>query len=125
MKQLATLFLLVLLTTASFAQKNITELKNGIWIHEKDSLAGIEIINQKWIMFYEGKKTDSSDIYNYKIVNELPQFADTELTPGEFLILTNRNDTMYFEILAYNNNNSKIMSLLHFPTCKIHVYKSE
>ena len=103
-------------------KENTTYFKNGIWIDEKDTLAGIEIKNRKWIMFYKGMETDSSDIYDCKVTDNLPEYADTKLKPGEFLILTNKSDTLKYEILGYNE---EFLSLMYFPRGNILTYKNK
>jgi len=101
---------------------NQSYFKSGVWIHEKDSLAGIEIKDGKWIMFYKGLETDSTDIYDYKVTDQLSKYANTGLKSGEFLVLTNITDTINYEILEYNKES---LSLLYFPKGNIHIYKSE
>ncbi|MDG1228273.1 MAG: hypothetical protein P8P15_09900 [Polaribacter sp.] len=81
----------------------LTEFKNGRWISTTDSLAGIEIINGKWIMFYKGIETDSSDIYDFKIRREYIKKLGTEQKPFEYLSLTNYSDTLEYSILKYSN----------------------
>lgn len=100
--------------------KNQSYFQNGFWIHEKDSLAEIEIKNGKWIMLYEGMEIDSTDIYDYKVTNELPEYANTELKSGEFLILSNYSDTLNYEILNYDKEN---LSLLNLSKGNILLYK--
>jgi hypothetical protein len=94
----------------------------GIWINEKDSLAGIEIKNGKWIMFYKGTEIDPSDIYEFTVTSELPKYANTELKSGEFLILTNELDTLNYEILEYDK---EFLSLMYFPKGNILTYRKE
>ena len=94
----------------------------GIWINEKDSLAGIEIKNGKWIMFYKEQEIDQSDIYEFAVTNELPKYADTKLKSGEFLILTNELDTLNYEILGHNK---EFLSLMYFPKGNILTYRKE
>lgn len=101
-------------------KENTTYFKNGIWIDEKDSLAGIEIKNRKWIMFYKGMETDSNDIYDFRITNKISEYADTKLKPGEFLILTNKSDTLKYELLGYNE---KFLNLIYFPRGNTLTYK--
>ena len=81
----------------------LTEFKNRRWISTTDSLAGIEIINGKWIMFYKGIETDSSDIYDFKIRREYIKKLGTEQKPFEYLSLTNYSDTLEYSILKYSN----------------------
>ncbi|MBD3892169.1 hypothetical protein [Olleya marilimosa] len=94
--------------------------KNSVWIHEEDSLAGIEIKNEKWILFYKGIEIDSTDIYDFRLTDQLPEFANTELKSGEFLVLTNKSDTLNYEILGYDKEQ---LSLMYLPRGKIHIYK--
>ena len=88
---------------------NQSYFKNGIWIHEKDSLAGIEIKNGKWIMFYKGTEIDSNDIYDFKIKNE-------------DLILTNYSDTLNYSLLQYNDT---LLSLVYKPRGNTLNYRPE
>ena len=81
----------------------LTEFKNRRWISTTDSLAGIEIINEKWIMFYKGIETDSSDIYDFKIRREYIKKLGTEQKPLEYLTLTNYSDTLEYSILKYSD----------------------
>ena len=81
----------------------LTEFKNGRWISTTDSLAGIEIINGKWIMFYKGMETDSSDIYNFKIRRAHIKELGTKHKPFEYLTITNYSDTLEYSILKYSN----------------------
>lgn len=81
----------------------LTEFKNGRWISTTDSLAGIEIINGKWIMFYKGMETDSSDIYDFKIRRAYIKELGTEHKPFEYLTITNYSDTLEYSILKYSD----------------------
>ncbi len=81
----------------------LTEFKNGRWISTTDSLAGIEIIDGKWIMFYKGIETDSSDIYDFKIRRAYIKKLGTEQKPFEYLSLTNYADTLEYSILKYSD----------------------
>lgn len=102
--------------------KNQTILNDGRWIHEEDSLAGIEIKDSKWILFYKGEQIEKEDIYDISITNELPKYANTEAKPGEFIILTNMVDTLHYELLGYSED---ILSLMYFPKGNIDVYVPE
>jgi hypothetical protein len=103
-------------------KENITYFRNGIWIDEKDTLAGIEIKNRKWIMFYKGMETDSSDVYDYKLTNKSPEYAENQSKPRAFLILTNKLDTLKYEILGYDKG---FLSLMYFPRGNILTYKKK
>lgn len=108
-----------------FEQKPIiklTEFINGRWISTIDSLSGIEIKNGKWIMFYKGMKTDSSDVYDFKIRREYIKELGTEHKPFEFLTITNDSDTLEYSILEYSN---ELLSLSYIPRGNTLNYKSE
>lgn len=90
----------------------ITEFKNGRWISTTDSLSGIEIKNEKWIIFYKGVETKSSDIYSFKIRREYIKELGTQHKPFEYLTITNKSDTLEYSILNYNN---KLLSLSFIP----------
>lgn len=99
----------------------LTEFKNGRWISTTDSLAGIEIKNGKWIMFYKGYKTDSTDIYDFKINRKYFKDLSTEHKPIEYLKLTNQSDTLDYTILEYSDES---LSLSYIPRGNTLNYKS-
>ena len=98
-----------------------TELKNGLWKNSIDSLSKVDVKNGKWIFLYNGL-SDSSDVYEMKITSELPKYVDRLLNPNDFLILSNKTDTLYYEIMGSDN---KLFILRHFPSGKIYVYNPE
>jgi hypothetical protein len=100
----------------------LTEFKNGRWISTSDSLAGIEIKNEKWVMFYKGMETDSTDIYDFKIRREYFKELGTEHKPIEYLTLTNESDTLDYSILKYNK---ELLSLSYIPRGNTLNYKPE
>jgi hypothetical protein len=100
----------------------LTEFKNGRWISTTDSLAGIEIDNEKWILFYKGMKTDSSDIYEFKIRREYFKELGTEHKPVEYLTLRNQSNTLEYSILEYDN---ELLSLSYIPRGNTLNYKPE
>lgn len=81
----------------------LTEFKKGRWINTTDSLSGIEIKDGKWVMFYKGVETDSSDIYDFDIRREYMKELGTEHKPFEYLTLTNHSDTLDYSILEYSD----------------------
>lgn len=97
--------------------KSIMELLGGSWIHEEDSLAVIKVSGNEWTFMYSGEAT-SDDIYKISITDKLPEFVK-ETEKADFIILTTKTDTMYFELLGLSDS---LMSLLNFPTGRIHVY---
>lgn len=50
------------------------------------------------------------EVYNINLTDKLPEFVK-ETEKAEFIILTNKTDTMYFEILGLND---KVLSLMNF-----------
>lgn len=90
----------------------LTEFKNGRWISTVDSLAGIEIKKGKWIMFYKGMETDSSDVYDFKVRRKYLKELGTEHKPFEYLTITNDSDTLEYSILEYSN---ELLSLSYIP----------
>lgn len=90
----------------------LTEFKNGRWINTVDSLAGIEIKNGKWVMFYKGMESDSSTVYDFKIRGEYIKELGTQDKPFEYLTITNDADTLEYSILEYSN---ELLSLIYIP----------
>lgn len=81
----------------------LTEFKNGRWISTIDSLSGIEIRNDKWIMFYKAGETESSSIYDFKIRGENIKGSDTENKILEYLTLTNDFNILEYYIIDYSD----------------------
>jgi hypothetical protein len=100
----------------------LTKLKNGRWISTTDSLAGIEIKNGKWIMFYKGMKTDSSNIYDYQITRKYSKDLSEKPNPIEYLKLTNQSDTLDYAILECS---LELISLSYIPRGNTLHYKPE
>lgn len=94
----------------------LTEFQNGRWLNTTDSLAGIEIKNGKWIMFYKGTETDSSDIYDFNIRREYIKELGTEHKPFKYLTLTNDSDTLDYSILEYSNELLSLSYILRGNT---------
>ena len=82
----------------------LTEFNNGRWISTVDSLAGIEIKNGKWIMFYKGMETNYSNVYDFKIRREYIKEFGAENKSFEYLTITNDSDTLEYSILEYSIN---------------------
>ncbi|AUC15504.1 hypothetical protein BTO06_10285 [Tenacibaculum sp. SZ-18] len=100
----------------------LTKFKNGRWLSTADSLSGIEIKNGKWIMFYKGVKTESSDMYDYTIRKEDRKELGNEYKYSEFLILSNDSDTLEYKILGYSDD---FMSLIYTPRGNTLIYVPE
>lgn len=103
-------------------ENNPSFFKNGRWIHEQDSLAGIEIKNDQMIFFYKGEETLEDDIYEISFTKSISNLSDSSTRKVDFIELTNQQDTMRFEVLGYDET---VLSLLFHPTGRIHVYVPE
>jgi hypothetical protein len=91
---------------------------SGTWVHDQDNLASLTISNNKWTFNYDNEPANENNIYQVSIVDQLPEFVKETVKAG-FIVLTNKTDTMYFEIL---NLNPKVLSLLNYPTGRRHLY---
>lgn len=100
----------------------LTEFKNGRWISTIDSLSGIEIKNGKWIMFYKGRETKSSSIYDFKIRREYIKESGAEHKPLEYLTITNDSGTLEYYIIEYSN---ELLSLSYIGRGNTLNYKPE
>jgi hypothetical protein len=91
---------------------------DGVWIHEEDDKAFITIDGSNWISGYEGIEISGEDKYQVTKVDKLPQFVDPQVET-EFLVLTNKSDTVYYEL---NGVTKETLSLTWYPGMKTHVY---
>ena len=97
-----------------------TEFKNGRWISTTDSLAGIEIRNNKWIMFYKDEESESTDIFDFEVLKEYRKDIDAEL---EYLTITNdQSGTLEYAILEYSD---QLLSLSYIGRGNTLNYKPE
>jgi hypothetical protein len=87
-------------------------------VHNEDKLAAVLITGKTFTFKYSGEKLTKNDKYLITLTDQLPQFVDKD-EKTEFLILSNKSDTLYYEILGLND---KILSLMHFPSGVRHVY---
>jgi hypothetical protein len=95
------------------------QLMQGHWVHDEDSLATLTILKNQWTFNYASQQNMRDDKYSILISDKLPEYLkDTE--NGEFLILTNRTDTLQYEILGLTDTT---FSLMYFPSGKIHIYR--
>ncbi len=99
-----------------------TEFKNGRWISTIDSLSGIEIRSDKWILFYNGVETTSSSIYDYRIRVENVKGVDAENKTLEYLTLTNGSNTLEYYIIDYSD---ELLSLSYIGRGNTLNYKPE
>jgi hypothetical protein len=111
----------ILIIQDKYEYNHLTEFQDGKWVYETDSTSGIVIKGNTYSFFSEDGIDDQMDVYKYEIRTELPQYADTDERPGDFLVLTNSRDTLYAEILGYGNGT---FSLMTFPNMRTVVFKS-
>lgn len=99
-------------------KKKTIDLMQGVWYHSEDRLASLTIHNYQWTFNYKGEKTTPDDNYYITISDKLPEFVQ-ETVQAEFIILTNKTDTLKYEILGLTDST---FSLLYFPRGNIHFY---
>jgi hypothetical protein len=124
MKQLTIILAFIISTAFSVCAhttgiKEAIKLMQGKWIHTNDSLSSISINNYQWTFEHQEKEVDSEDIYIIAFKENLPEFVN-KTVKGEFLILTNKSDTLQYEILGISDTT---FSLMYFPSGKIHRYR--
>lgn len=104
-----------------FQSKTTIQLMQGLWFHDQDSLASLTINNNQWTFNYKDEQTNADDNYVISITDKLPEFVK-ETEKAEFIILTNKTDTLKYEILGLTDST---FSLMYFPSGRIHLYKRE
>lgn len=87
------------------------QLLQGIWQSEEDSLAGLRIENNTLFFTHKNFQESSEATYILSLKSTLPQFVNPT-QKAEFLVLTSRSDTLYYEILGLTD---KILSLEYYP----------
>ena len=102
--------------------QSLPELKNGRWINQRDTFAGLEVKDSLIFLFYKSPQESYQDKYHFRVTTALPEYADTEKNPGTFLILEQPGTTLQFEILGYTDST---FSLLQFPNGWIHLFRPE
>lgn len=111
-----------LLFTFSCKKENQTnlykfsDLYNAKWQYENNPYSGIEILNGKLRFWNIDEPVDSSKVFDIQIKYELPEYANTENQKGSFLILSNKKETLYAELLGYGNG---YFSFMAFPSGQI------
>jgi hypothetical protein len=101
----------------------ITELEliQGIWKHSKDEKAIVSIRQNFWTDYYDNKPINETADYRIRWTRKLPKYVDTTVN-SSFLVLTNKDDTLNYEILGVTDST---LSLMHFPTGRIHIYRKK
>lgn len=75
------------------------KLLQGHWISQDDSLATVDIVNDKWSFGYIGTEETSADEYQIILKDTLPN-SKIKRPRGQFLLLINENDTLEYEMLG-------------------------
>ena len=117
------ILLYCLIVTIGFSQEEnsnirITGQLRGTWVNEQDSLAVVEIGNRTWTFRHVGALKQTPVYYEMDLTKTLPGYADQN-GEADFLVLAGKRDTIFFEILGLTG---KIMSLMHYPSGRRHVY---
>jgi len=102
-------------------QEQEIQVVDGRYISTEDSLAGIEIRNDTYIMFYEGYETDSSDYFKINISDTIA-FRDTTYRNGKFLTLKNESMTLKYAIDYWKQD---YISLIYLPRGNFLSYRRE
>lgn len=107
-----TLFLL--LFTFPMLDDNLSNLQ-GDWISEDDGYSIVHVNKDQWIFQYNDSYA-SEDVYKVEIKNEIPMYSGFK---SEYLVLSNKFDTIYYEINAIGE---KQMSLTFLPRGNTLIY---
>jgi hypothetical protein len=91
------------------------EKLNGVWNHQKDDSAIVEISGKSWLFKYIGDLT-VNDLYNISIKDTI--FGDRKTT-SKILVLTSTTNQLEYEILGLND---QILSLMYLPAGRFHLY---
>ncbi|MCB9019341.1 MAG: carboxypeptidase-like regulatory domain-containing protein [Chitinophagales bacterium] len=95
------------------------QIMQGLWFHDQDSLASLKISNFQWTFLYKREQTNSDNIYSISITKKIGYFIEGAKL-AEFLMLTNKVDTLEYEILELTDST---FSMMYLPEGKIHLYK--
>lgn len=71
----------------------------GEWLSETDSLSGISIRENK-MAFFKNMEFKSEDIYEYKLIDSIYKFSDSEKNVGEYILAKDFKDTIYYQIIS-------------------------
>ena len=78
-------------------------IQKGEWISSEDTLSGISIRGNK-IAFFKNMEFTSDDIYEYLILDSIYKHNSHEKKVGEFLMMKDFSDTIYYQIISKNDN---------------------
>lgn len=97
------------------------KLIQGTWKHAKDEKAIVRIRQNFWSDYYDNVSSNEPEYYRIRWKRKLPEYVDTTVSTS-FLMLTNKTDTLHYEILGVTDST---LSLMHFPTGQIHLYRKK
>lgn len=106
------------LFTFSQSKTNLIKQIQGSWVDQEDSSSIVTIKRNVWTFNYTTKETTSITTYSITTRKQLPKYVDPKVNT-EFIVLTNKTDTLYFEKLGLSN---KTLSLIHYPSSRKHLY---
>jgi hypothetical protein len=89
----------------------------GKWVHVQDSKAFVSINADKWSFEYEDEDGEL-DEHKIKLVDTI--YLHNQKMDGKFLLLTQENDTLKYEI---DYLTDKKMSLFYLPIGRFHDYE--
>ncbi|AWG24974.1 hypothetical protein FK004_06890 [Flavobacterium kingsejongi] len=79
-------------------------IQKGEWISSEDTLSGISIRGNK-IAFFKNMEFTSDDIYEYLIIDSIYKHKKDQKKVGEFLMMKDFSDTIYYQIIRKNDSN--------------------
>lgn len=91
----------------SFRLNKQQTITKGEWISNLDSMSGISIRENK-IAFFKNMEFTSDDIYEYQIIDSIYKNNEIETEVGEFLMMKDFNDTIYYQII---NRNDSVLTI--------------
>ncbi|PRP66942.1 hypothetical protein [Nonlabens agnitus] len=100
----------------------VVSFKNGRWISTEDANAGIEIRDDKWIMFYKGTDQSPGDVYDSTVERKPANDSNPEAAMVTYLTISNSNETLEYALLEYNEN---LLSLSYLRRGNTLNYKPE
>ncbi len=99
--------------------KTTIDQLNGFWVSEEDSLYRISVTNNTWSNLYHNQLFNKYDVYDIDLKNKLPKYVDESVT-AEYLILSNKIDTLEYEIIGLSDS---LLSVMFYPRMNRLIYR--
>lgn len=80
----------------------------GEWTHSEDSLSVVEVADNRWTFRYPDTAPDQYQI----LIEESLRPSGNDDATGDFFILTNKEDTLHYEITTLTEET---LSLIYYP----------